>query len=885
MPRLPDGLVCRLAPIQTLRRGLSSRLTLVSAPAGYGKTTLVAAGLSGLAAHCGWLSLDPSDNDPVQFWRYVDVAIAGSGAIAAQRILDRRTNSPHFSADTLVSKLVNEMAQRAEPQLLVLEDYHVIEATSVHKSLERFVDHLPSQAHVIVISRVDPPLPLARLRAHGELNEIRVGDLRFSTDEADLLLNRAMGLSLDAAQIASLVERTEGWAAGLRLAGLSLKGHQDRESFVASFGATHSYVLDYLTEEVLTRQDGELESFLSQTSILDRLCAPLCDVVTGRTDSQEMLRRAENANLFMVRLDDERRWYRFHRLFADLLRQRLRDRDPEEAIALHKRASLWFEQEGDLEEAARHALAAGDDRRVAALLEQVLITLVTTGRTATARMWMDALSAEMLDKHPLLAVWGSWASFLRGDVREARRLIVLAGSDPKADGAVVTIRAFLSRAVGNLTRSLEESETALARLPVEMPLLRGMATFNLAVLHTFGGDIDIARRLSEEALALARHSRPFWDDGVISNLLARVALQSGRLLEAEEICSATIEEGLGSSGTAPVPVLAHVYVTLGDVRLEFDQLPEAQKCFDRALTICEPTGEPAAAFGARLGMSRIAFAQGDIHGSREALKHAGAALPVNLAPWIRPYLESWAARLASAEGNHAVALNHATHAEEACVHGGQFAVLHYPTFLNVARVRLAAGCPADRAQRLRDMAERAEREGRTGMLIEILTVGAEILDAEGHEKDAATELKRALALADPRGYARTFLDDGEPVARLLRVIASQGHGGAYLGRLADAFTSSGPLQSSRRPMAGRAATARRQRRRDLGLPTDPEPLLSERELEVVRLLAQGKSNKEIASQLYLAEGTVKKHVYNICMKLGAARRSHAVARARELGLL
>jgi len=474
---------------------------------------------------------------------------------------------------------------------------------------------------------------------------------------------------------------------------------------------------------------------------------------------------------------------------------------------------------------------------------------------------------------------------------------------------VETMRAFLSRAVGDLALSLEQSHAALAHLPPDAVLIRGLATFNLAVLHTFGGDIETARRLGEEALALARDSRPFWDDAIISSHLARVAMHSGRLHEAEGICRATITSGLDVSTAAPMPVLAHLYVTLGDVCLELDRLPEAEGCFERALTICAPAGEPAAAFRARLGLSRVLFARGDVQGSRAALERADATLSPDLAPWVRPYVTSWAARLASAAGDHTTALDVAARTEASCTEDSGFAEIHYPALLNTARVRLAAGQPAGVGPRLSAMAARADAEGRTGLLIEILTVKAQSLAAEGRDDDAADEMRRALTLAEPEGHVRTFVDEGEPVARLLRALAAQGHGGDYLGRLLTAFgraaapaaragaasdrgaadaasdRAAADASSERAAADDRAAAAKRRRRAALGLPASPIPLLSPRELEVVRLVARGMSNREIAAELYLAEGTVKKHVYNVCGKLGAARRSHAVARARELGLL
>ncbi len=884
-PRLPARLVRRSALVDRVRARTSGRLTLISAPAGYGKTTLVLSALHGLPTPSAWVSLDEGDNDPVLFWRYLGAALAGAGAIASPPAVDRLAAAPHCSADALALTLVNELAARGEPCILVLDDYHEIDTTAVQGSLEQLVSRLPPQDHVIILSRLDPPLPLARLRARGELHELRIDDLRFTADEAAALLNDTMGLHLEAGQVTALNERTEGWAAGLRLAGLSLEGRPDSRSFVTAFGATHPYVLDYLTEEVLEHQDDDLTAFLGRTSVLDRLCAPLCDAVTGRTDSHELLRRAEKANLFLLRLDDEGRWYRYQRLFADLLRHRLGERDPAAIPDLHRRASRWFEHEGDLEDAARHALAAGDVERTGLLLERMLVALVTTGRTATVRKWLEALPDQTLDRHPMIAVWGSWASFLQGDVGEARRLVGLAGDDPGAAGALETVRAFLSRATGDLALSLAQSHAALSLLPPGTALIRSLATFNLAVLHTFGGDIDLARRLGQEALALARDSGPFWDDAVISSHLARVAIHSGRLHEAEEICRVTIASGLDASPATPMPVLAHLYVTLGEVCLEIDRLPEAEDCYERALAICAPTGELAAAFSARLGLSRVAFARGDVAGSRRTLEEAEDTLTPGLAPWLRPYLESWAARLASAEGDHSTALDLAARAEAGSAGDSQFAAMHYPALLNAARVRLAAGLATGIEPRLRDMALRAEQEGRTGILIEILTVTAEGLAAEGRDEEALAEMRRALALAEPEGRLRPFVDDGEAVARLLRSLAAQAEQGEYLGRLLAAFATVGTAAQGQGPPSGRTAAARRRRRAAVGLPAAPEALLSPRELEVVRLVAQGKSNREIAAELYLAEGTVKKHVYNVCLKLGAARRGHAVARARELGLL
>jgi LuxR family maltose regulon positive regulatory protein len=900
VPRPRPGFLARPRLLERLTQGTAGALTLVCAPAGFGKTTLLGDWARRSRQPLAWLSLDGGDSDPARFWRYVAAALDELRPGVGQRV-DALLQGAQPSLEAVLTVLINELVEEPEQVVLVLDDYHLVEALAVHESLARLLERLPSQLRLVLASRADPPLPLARLRAGGQLTELREADLRFCAEEAAELLRTAVGAELPEAAVAALGERTEGWAAGLQLAALSLRGQDDVGAVVEGFSGGHRYVLDYLTEEVLDRQPEPLRGFLLETSILERLSGPLCEAVTGRADSQELLEQAERANLFLHPLDEVRAWWRYHQLFADLLRVRLQLEQPGRVSELHRAAATWHEAQGLADEAIGHALAAGDATWAARLIERQIDARILRWEGVTLQRWFAALPAKLVRSRPRLSLAQARLALIRGDLEAiegpleaAEHGAAEAAEEPyepsvgraasmlaNLPAAIALERAGLAHLRGDAEQMAASARRALAALGEDEWMLESLTHWYLAVAEWLAGRLANAEAALASGIARwrAASQRAPAAAALGYHGLGLVQRDRGRL----EAALATYREALAVAAEpdGPAPQIAGVaQVGMAGVLYERDQLDAALEYACEGVALCRQLAYTPPLANGLVTLAWIRQHRGDRAGALDAI---GEAERIQLSPVVVGLLNpvpAERARLALAQGDVDAAVRWArTHGLTAEDEPS------YPRereYLVLVRVLLAKQAPEQALGLLGRLHAQAAAQGRTGSLIEVRTLQALARAAGGDQAGALAALAEALALAAPEDYLRVFVDEGPPMAGLLRQLlmgrrqqrpgAAAGAPRDHLARLVDAFEQADlPVRLRVRP--GGAVVA--------GL---IEPL-TERELEVLRLLAAGAPNRTIAKELVVTLDTVKRHLSHLFSKLEVANRTQAVARARELGLL
>jgi LuxR family transcriptional regulator, maltose regulon positive regulatory protein len=919
VPRPQPGFVARSRLVRALGEALARQLVLVCAPAGFGKTALLADWVRSSSLPVAWVSLDSGDNDPARFWRHAVAALGQAHPGIAERAAPLLGPPAPSSFEGLVAALINELA--AEPGedkvLLVLDDYHLIEAPQVHAPLTFLVEHLPPGLRLMLASRSDPPLPLARLRAAGQLAELRTDDLRFTAEEAAVLLREAVGGDLPGAAVAALAARTEGWVAGLQLAALSLRGQPDVTGFVAAFSGTHRYVLDYLADEVLEGQPGQVREFLLETSVLDRLSGALCDAVTGRTGSQVMLEEIERAGLFLIPLDEERGWWRYHHLFADLLRARLQAEQPGRVPELHLAAAAWCEKHGLADDAVRHALAAGDTEWAARLVERHVETLLGRSERVTLRRWLSALPAQAVRDRPRLclaqaygAAMGCQTEALEALLDDAERAFAATGDEPYADPArrpvsvlanvpagIAFLRALLARLRGDAAPAAGYNRQAQAELGEDEWLMRTFVAWNRAGVDWLDGRLGPAerglagvlaeRRAAGEAVRRAGGEPAEVLRGVEGGaeffagfLATRVCYDLGEVQRAQgnlDAATATYRQALEAAGDSSQA--AHVgvaHVGLAQVLYERNELTAALDHATRGVRLCRQLGyTPPVAVGLAV-VARIRHAQGDVAGALAAMGEAGqAGMSPQVAALLNP-VPAQRARLLLAQGDVHAAARWTTAAGLSPDDEPDYP--REPAYLLLARVLLAHNDPGPALALLERLLGAAASQGRAGSIIEIQALRALALTSGGERASAVDTLAEALTLACPQGYVRVFADEGAPMETLLRrLVAAQRDELAAVRNV-----ELGYLTCLLRAFGGKHADAASGRSAAVPGLLDP---LTTRELEVLALLAAGTPNSGIAGQLVVTLDTVKKHVSHILGKLGAANRTEAVTRARQLGLI
>jgi len=864
IPASRSNLVPRPWLLARLDQGLTAHLTLVSAPAGFGKTTLLSEWLSECQHPAAWLSLDTGDNDLARFLAYLIAALQVIHADAGQAARTLLQSPQPPPTESVLTILVNEIATAwgdasllpGARYALVLDDYHLISARPVHDAVTFLLDHLPPQLHLVILTRADPPLPLARLRARNQLTEIRADHLRFTPDEATAFLTQVMGLELSTEDITALETRTEGWIAGLQFAALSMQSSEDVPSFVAAFTGSHRYIVDYLVEEVLSRQPDAVQSFLLRTSILDQMSGPLCDALTQRADGQAMLERLEKANLFLVPLDEQRCWYRYHHLFADLIRQQLQASEPGLVPELHRRASQWHEQNGHTDQSIQHALAAKDLTRAASLMDEGSYAAWLNGEIVKLQGWVKALPKSVSLMYPRLGIYYAWAAVLTGQYEESEK--VLAQIKPAIqDNPVLQVdwlaaQVFLARAKGQQVRAIELAQKALELPETGNIVSRGLLMLSLTIAYWDLGKIQKTVAAAREAVRLAEQAGNWHARAIMLSFLGLAQAALGNLRLAFEIYQQAISKrpdvpNWAGGGFAQACLAALYY--------EWDELDRATEYARAGLEYSQLTGHSEIQMNCHRQLAFIYQAQGDTQGVREVLDQAAQVVRKHRLPrlWGPEHVQ-----LALAQGDLPSAIHWIGQ-----VQGEYGASIHYPALpLERAKLALAQG---DKTGAAAILAERYQTAAQDN--IRYAQIETRILQAlaASDDEQALVYLAEALTMAQSEGYVRIFVDQGKALVPLLRRAAHKGIAPDYVAQLLSAMAESpGAAPSLAQPLI--------------------EPL-SERELQVLRLVAAGKSNPEIAAELVLAVGTVKAHTSSIYGKLGVRSRTQAVARARELKLI
>jgi LuxR family maltose regulon positive regulatory protein len=910
IPTARSKLVSRARLIERLTGGLNQKLTLISAPAGFGKTTLVAEWLNSLGKEesqedyrIAWLSLDDGDNDLTRFLTYFVTAlnqVIGSESAFGKGILSTLQTSQLPPTESTLTSLINEIAAIPNSIILVLDDYHLIDSQTIHEALTFLLENLPPTINLVIATREDPLLPLSRLRVRGQLTEIRAVDLRFSSTEAAEFLNQVMGLELSSEDITALESRTEGWIAGLQLAAISMQGRTDVSGFVKSFTGSHKLVLDYLIEEVLGQQPESIQNFLLQTSILNQLTGSLCDFLTGQDNGQQVLETLERANLFIIPLDDDRGWYRYHQLFADLLRQRLELAYQNQIPELHRRASDWYEQNGVWPDAVRHAFASEDLGRAADLIELAWDPMNTSYQSVAWLDWTKALPDEMVRSRPQLSTSCGWASLDAGDLdaaelhfRNAERLLnsmvsldepLNVSSDRKAEFddeqfrslsiSIANGRAYLAQALGDVNGTVKYAQWASELLRENEYFERGLSEILPGFAYWSNGELEAAYKAISEAISKMQMAGRFPFVISFTSYLTDVMVAQGRLQEAERTYLQLLE-AVKERGKPELQEVAVLHLGLSELFFERGNIETAKE----HLKISEKLGErPAFPPWYRHWICahiRFMRTEGDYDGALEMLSEAEGLYYRHPIPDVRP-LSALIARMWLAQGKLDEVLHWVDERnlsiDENLSYLREFEHITFARLL-IARYREEQNITyiQDAMELLERLLSAAEEGGRMGSVVEILMLQSLAFEAQDDIQRALPPLKRVLRLAEPKGYFRIFVDEGPPMAHLLYEALSRGIAPDYVQRLLKAFPVEEPEEA------------------DISQPHGPdseliEPL-SEREIEVLQLIADGLTNQEISTRLYLSLNTVKAHTRNIYGKLGVNSRIQASARARALGLI
>jgi LuxR family maltose regulon positive regulatory protein len=904
-PTRPE-LVPRPRLIERMDGGLHQKLTLISAPAGFGKTTLVSEWVEQLRLESSkenkneyriaWLSLDEGDNDPARFLTYLIAALnraEGRETTFGEGALTMLQSPQPPPTESILTALLNEITTVPDNFVLVLDDYHVIDAKPVDNALTFLLEYLPPQIHLVIATREDPHLPLARLRSQDQLTELRAADLRFTSSEAAEFLNQVMGLDLSAEEIATLETRTEGWIAGLQMAALSMQGREDIPGFIRAFAGDNRYIVDYLVEEVLQRQSERVRSFLLQTSILDRLSGSLCDAVTGQEDGRGMLEALERGNLFVVPLDDKRQWYRYHHLFADVLGARLMEQQPNQVATLHRRASEWYEQKDLPSDAIRHALATEDFERAASLAELAWPSWSGSFQSIAWLGWVKELPDELVRARPVLSFGYAQAFLYAGklEAAEARLLDAERWLEPTVDmseraeapstkmvvvdeeqfrslpASLANARAYHAQAIGDVPGTVKYTRRALDLLPEGDHLRRGQAAALLGLAYWASGDLEAAHRTFSDGLAGMQRAGNILDTIHGAFVLAEIKMTLGHLHEAVSTCEHALQ--LVTEHGEPMPFgTEDVYTGISELHRERGDLEAAEQDLATSKKLGEQVELPDWQYRWCVAQARLKGTLGDLDGALDLLDEAERLYIRTPLPDVRP-IAALKTRVWIAQGRLTEALGWAR--ERGLSVDDDLSYLREFEHVTLARVLYKSdrvdGSIHKAVELLERLLKAAEEGGRMGSMIEILVLQALAHEAQGNIPPALMSLERALTLAEPEGFIRIFVDEGPPMETLLKNMKLEdGRMRKYVYKLLAAFLDkeSRPPSPSSQPLI--------------------EPL-SERELEVLRFLTTELSGPEIATELMVELSTLRSHTKNIYSKLNVRSRRAAVHKAEDLNLI
>jgi LuxR family transcriptional regulator, maltose regulon positive regulatory protein len=856
---------------------MDKTLILVSAPAGYGKSTLVSTWLKETGIPSAWLSLDAGDNDPIRFLQYLLTAFQPIAPGVGGNLFEMLQPAQQ---ENIINDLTNELASTSDSFVLVLDDFHLINSEAVINIVIYLLEHLPNQIHLVLVTRIDPPFPLSRLRARNQLVDIRADQLRFTLDEIAAFLNDVMKLKLSADDLSAIEKRTEGWISGLHLAALSMQNINDVHGFISAFTGSHRYIMDYLVEEVLKLQPRNVSDYLMQTSILDHICGPLSESVIdfvpeGLLNGQAILEALERMNLFVIPLDDERRWYRYHHLFADVLKKRLEQHFPNSLPKLHLRASRWFEQNGLISEAIRHSLAAGDQDRVIQLIEQNGAPLLIGGELNDLSVWIKAVESRS-QTHPWIFIIKAWLFILTGQhplveemLQSAEKLISSFKADTQIkimQGAIATGRSYRSFMNGDTNQTATFARQAVEYLPdvdIISRSIRSIATALLGEASLMIGELEEAKQACTEAKKIGQAAGDVPSVIIVNCALGRIFTEQGHLHQAAEIYAETLQIATRPDGKKLVSA-GEAYAESNQIFYEWNNLETASEQVHHCLELCRQWGQETFQAKGLVMLARLEQTHGNSDSAIENMNIAEKLIiehhfAFKYTVWVKNAL----VRLWIAQGN----LEKASHIvqESGITAQDEIPYLREPEFLALLRLLLAQGnydAVVDLSKRL---LQKAETGKRTGRVIEILVLQALIFQGRKETEQALAVLKRALSLAKPEKYIRTFIDEGEPMVRLLHLARSRQIEEEYVTDLLSVIEKT----------TG---------------PTQPQPKLTNepltiREVEVLKHIEAGYSNQEIAEKLFISFTTVKRHISNIYTKLDVKSRTQAIAIGKELKLL
>jgi LuxR family transcriptional regulator, maltose regulon positive regulatory protein len=847
------------------------KLTLISAPAGFGKTTLISTWLAQNDCSVVWVSLDEHDNDSLRFWHYIVRAIQTTNSKVGQTALHCLQSQQPSAVQTALTSLLNELAALQEPLVIILDDYHTISSRETHENVFFLLDHLPPQVHLVILTRVDPPFPLARLRIQNQLMELRAADLRFDVTETAHFLNEVMDLELRAEDVNTLETRTDGWIVGLQLAALSLKNHTDKQAFVAAFAGSNHYVVEYLTEEVLRQQPEPVQQFLLQTSIAEQFCASLCDAITDNANGETIVSHLHQNNLFVIPLDNEHRWYRYHHLFGDMLRNLLRrNMSADDTKALHGRASVWYEQQGLPDHAVDHAIKAEDYERVATLIEKIARTTMLHGRLTTLMRWLETIPDELLDIHPTLRIHQAWTLFLSGradlsepmllKVRDTLQTMLPSPATTDLQGEVAAYLAIHAATGLNIPRTIAEAEGALGSLSEGNIISRTRAMKALAAAYGYQGDSVRFVSLYSEIVEVTLASGNLLAAADALSALGTAYMHMGQLHKAVHTYSQIVR-----LSHEPLPFTGAGYVGLAATQMELNDLTTAKDNLIRGLDILQHGGIGYSMAEAYVTQARLLQAFGDFEGASEAYRKAESANPGS-ALLVQVYIISYRMRFYIALGE----LETAQRLSQLSIDVKKLPIIIREIyFVSLAYLYLAQDNIDAALALCKQRCDDAEKAGRMARVIEFNIVKALALSKNKDIDGSLKALEKSLSLAAPAGYVCIYLDGGKPLYNLLGSFPdTSDYQEKYVAQLLAAFENIFNIEPEKTVSQSSLI----------------EPL-SNRELEILQMVADGHSNQEIADELIVTLHTIKKHTSNIYGKLGVSSRTQAVAHARGLNLL